>query len=290
MSDWIDFTIAMAFLFTLWVLVPRFNVGYTAALMVGRNPELLARRPDWQKSLHDNRWFLWGCYGMGALSIAALVSLRLGLWSLDQVGWVVPTHIAKDGRGLVALSALVSALVQLGWVSLFMMTWQRRLPLTPRRRATLDVRQFGAHVPSWLWALAVSLMALSLAASAAFAALGGSESRIRWIGFVGQALYLLALLGGALWSVRRRPNLIDSYFGPRYRRYETRGFVWSIAILSALNLLILGVWKLGHVPDPFYFYDLMLLLLPGMFLAGIIWNKLNAPKQARDQGGRERAL
>ena len=285
MSSWIECAIAIAYVFSLWMPLPQYFVSDAVARMTERNPDLLASRPDWQKSLHDNRRFLWACYGIGALLIAALLGLQVGLVPAP----VVKGGAAMGGAGILGLSAFLVPPVQVGWAILFGVTWRRRLPLAPQRRATLEVRQISAYIPTWLWALAISLMLLSLAASAAFAMLGGSASKTGWVFFVGQALLFLILLGAGFWSVRRPPGLFDRYFGPGYRRYGARSFIASGAALSTLNLLLLGWWLMGHPLDPFYLYDVLLLWLPGMALAGAIWHRVNARNQPQDNGGQEQA-
>jgi hypothetical protein len=184
-----------------------------------------------------HRWVHWSYPAWGALSLAALCALQVGLWPRS---WLPP-----DTPKWEALQALNSALLIIGLVyvvacALAFSRWlHQNVPLAARRRATLERRSIGDFVPPAIQYAVYGLVAVHLLVWLWFAVRLDHPTAAFWgaLGFqvVVAGAFLIALLG----AVRRRPGAMDHLFGPAYRRTEVR-----LALAAQLLPLVNGVARL----------------------------------------------
>jgi len=248
MSTWIDFAVYATLIALFFVFLPRSSRQYTLPTIADRNPAWASDHRDVVARLESGGWFLYACYLWAALSIGALLGVKLEL--IGPFDDAVPKwEVLKDlaHTFLIAGAALwsVCALLWFQWV-------RKNVPLAETRRATLKPRVASDYL-ALPWRVTVeTLTVLHLGAWVALSVRGFVDGAdyVRdpdyWFGF---ALVVVATVIFAVVAAvvpRRRPSFADTIFGAGMRRFELR-----VSYLFRLAPLIAGAMLIGK-----YVYDL----------------------------------
>ena len=233
MTDWVDFTIYVAFLVTLWFIQPTTQHKLAIPMLKDRNAEWLAAHPDVVRKLKKRRWNLWLGYVLGTISIGVLASFQFGLWTpppprngTPLLSWMLLWDLT--------MSSMIVALIvggSIGIIGYFRM--KKYIPIAERRRASLERRSLGDFVPRWVRLATYALVIANLLAWVVAAALGAHSSPVFW----SRVVIIFVLSGffyfGTAISVARKPNVFDRIFGRSYRQWEVR-ITFSTQILTPI--------------------------------------------------------
>jgi hypothetical protein len=226
MTDWIDFSVYAAVNAFFWFVMPA-GISRTGLLWaMDRNPRWLSEHPQTAAKLNDNRRYLWTCYVLGTLCLAALAACQLGFWP-QALSAPAPEHwrVLKDVN-----SATVLVAVAFYCVSTFVFgRVSRNVPLADQRQASLEPRTIDDFVPRRFRVATYSLVCGHIAAWLGAGAWLAYTTPSWWanvVKFGGAALAFvvthLVFLGIVRFCVDRRPNTLDRLFGPAYRLREVR--------------------------------------------------------------------
>ena len=279
MTDWIDFAIYVVFLVGLWFVNPTTQQRLAIPMLMDRNAEWMMAHPDFVVRLRKRRWNLWLNYALGAASIAVLASLQFGLWVPEgRHGHPAPMRWAVLWE--LAMASMIVAMVVGGTIGLIgHFRMKKRIPVAPRRQASLKRRSLDESVPRWVQLATYALVFANLAAWITAAVLGAHSSAIFWP----RVVILFALSGffyvGTMASVIRRPNVMDRIFGPAYRQGEVR-YVFSMQILPP----VVGALRLYEEVADTHLLDLSRMMQ--LFLAVfILYAFLRVARLRIDEGG-----
>jgi len=235
MTDWIDYAIYLVFLVTMFFIHPttQRKLAIPMLMLKDRNAEWLAAHPDVARKVEKRRWNVWLGYVLGAISVGALTSFQIGLWTPPPApdGTALPNWVIL--WDLTMASTMVALVVggSIGLVQHFRM--KRHIPIAPRRQATLERRQLSDSVPRWVQLATYTVVIANLAAWVIVAVLGTHSSPVFWsrvaIMFALSAVFYF----GTAVSVGRKPNVFDRIFGPTYRHWEVR-ITFSTQILTPI--------------------------------------------------------
>ena len=219
MSEWVDIVVYAALIVVVWGWFPAWSSQLTVPLIADRNPAWLEDHPDKAQQLVDSRWFRWSCQLWGVTSLLALLAFQFG-------GWPPRLAFLRSARQWEALRDLNSFLLLAGLTfvascALLFVRWlHANVPLSLRRRATLDRRSIDDYVPQPLRYAIYTAIALHLAAWAAVGVMGRYATGAFWGGMAFQVALSGVFLVLMATAVRRRPGAMDRIYGPGYRRIE----------------------------------------------------------------------
>ena len=241
MTEWIDVLLYSGFMAMLWFWIPAAGARFTRAIVEDRNPEWVAAHPEVVDRLAGSRWYLRCSYGLGALSIAILISAQTDLW---PAALSAPVFESEHWRVLSAVHAVLA----ITWLvhavaggAIFTRWLTTHVPLAERRRASLEPRSVDAYVPGGIRLAVHTAVGLHLAIWLAVGALGRhATSATSFWGMLASQFVIAAILVFIVRIiVRRPPNAMDRVFGPGFRRGEVR-----YAFLAQLVPLLNGAARL----------------------------------------------
>ena len=221
MSEWVDIAVYAALIVAVWGLLPAWSSRLAIPVIEDRNPEWLADHPALERHLRESRWFRWSCLIWGAVSLLTIVAFQAGAWprQLAFLRTAPRWEAIKDLNSLLFIAGLIYAAV----CALLFVRWLgAHVPLSSRRRATLERRSLHHYVPVPVQGVVGAAVVLHLASWVVVGVSGGYATSAFWGGLAFQfaiaGVYLLVVVV----SVRRRPAAMDRIFGPRYRQAEVR--------------------------------------------------------------------
>ena len=233
MTDWIDFTVYVLLLACIWIIYPATSRRLAIPMAADRNPEWVAANPELVRRMVQAPWPLRLSYALGAASIAVLASVQVGLWTPPTMhdGSVLPRWIFLWDLSMASLFASIVIGGSIGIVRLIRL--RRRMPVAPRRHASLARRSLDDFVPRWIQFTTYALVVANLIAWVVVALLGLHSSPVFWprvvIVFALSGLFFLGTVG----TIVRRPNAMDRIFGPGNRRGEVR-YTFSMQLLPPI--------------------------------------------------------
>jgi len=234
MTEWIDFAVYAALMLTIWFGIPTTNASLTVSVVADRNPAWLAAHPEAAKKLTNSRWFLWSCHAMGALSLGALLSVTLGMWSPP---FLTPGQGPDRWMVLWNLSTVsgILGVVYFGVCGVLFVRWLHRdVPLAERRHATLERRSINDFVPRGVQLAVYTTVALHLAVWLAVGVLGRYSTPAFWGTLAFQFIISAIFLAFVHAAVGRRPSAADRIFGPGLRGFEVR-CAFAAQLLPLMN-------------------------------------------------------
>jgi CubicO group peptidase (beta-lactamase class C family) len=222
MTDWIDVALYAVLLGIMWFGLPGVNARYALPVIEHRNPDWLAAHHAVARRKAESPWFQRSCLVLGSLSLAALVAVKIGAWpaalsapAFEPERWMVLSDV-------FTMLAMVWVVYFMSAGALFNRWLTREVPLTARRKATLEPRSLDAYVPRPLQLVVFLLVGLHLAAWVVTGVLGLYSTSAFWGTLPFQFVIALILLFIARAIAQRRPNVMDQIFGSAFRRTEVR--------------------------------------------------------------------
>jgi hypothetical protein len=266
MSAWVDLAVYAVFIVSVWGWLPAWSSRLTTAVIADRNPDWVADHPGGGQRIVASRWCRRAGPLWGAFSLLALIALQAAVWP-QQPGFLQTTSKWEALKNLNSALLIVGAIYVAGRAALFYRWLHARVPLSARRRATLERRSLHDYVSRPHQYVVYATIALHLAAWAIVGAAGGHQTPAFWPAFVFQIAISVVLLLVVIGAVRRRPGTIDRIFGPAYRRAEVR-----IAFAAQLLPLFNGVARLFELVagSPLQQVDRFLHLGLVLFLAALV--------------------
>jgi hypothetical protein len=276
MSEWIDLSVYAAMTAMYWFVCARWAPAWALQMVADRNEDWLTGNRERIASLLRGRWlvgsswFMWSCYGWGAISLTVLLAIQVRAWpQLLSASTVGSPHweVLKDAHSALLIVGLLS---YFGVVIVSTRRVHKDVPLAERRRASLIRRSVNDFVPRWLSNATYVLIAVHLAAWLIVGALGLYSLPDFWVRFLGPVVFTGINLAIAHGSVDRR--LSDS-LGFHDRRLGVR-FAFGSLIYSQFMFLL----KLyGEIVGPSFEVDrtmhlaLVLMIVLAMLGLALFW-------------------
>jgi hypothetical protein len=270
MTEWIDFAVYAAMIVAYWFVFARWAQAVAVQMVADRNEDWLAANGESVATLLRGRWmvgstwFLWSCYGWGAVSLAVLLARQIGAWPAflsSQTAGSQPWEVLKDAHAIPLIIGLLCY-----FVIVVASTWliQKDVPLAERRRASLTPRTMHDFVPRWFSIGTYVLVGIHLTAWIIVGVLGLSSSADFWIRFTAPVVFSAIVLLIAHATVDRR---FSDFLGVHDRRIGIRfafGSLIYVQIMFALRLY-------GEIVGPSFDVDrFMHLALVSMLVVAIL--------------------
>ena len=238
MTDWIDFGVYAAFHAMLWFGLPAANARFLMPILADRNPDWLQANPAEAERLARSRWFRVTSAMIGALGLAALLGVQLGVWPEALSAPVFEPHTWMVLSDVNVAVVLVWVVFNMACGALFTGWLERNVPLAERRHATLARRSIDDYVPRGvrrtIYTIVVLHLGLWLIVGVLMGVLGLETSREFW-GMFAFAVAIALIFFLIVRSIAlRRPNVMDRVFGPEYRRTEVR-VAFGAQLLPLMN-------------------------------------------------------
>ena len=221
MSEWVDIAAYAALIGVVWGWLPAWSSQFTILLIADRNPGWLAEHPESERRLMESRWFRWSCLLWGLVSFLTLLTFRFDVWpqQLAFLGAARRWDALKDLNSTL----FIAGLIYVAACTVVFFRWlEANVPLSTRRKATLERRSVHDYVARWLQFAVYAAIVLHLALWTVIGLTGRYTTAAFWGGMAFQFVVSGVLLLFVLNAVHRRPGAMDRIFGPGNRRTEVR--------------------------------------------------------------------
>jgi hypothetical protein len=268
MSEWIDVSVYAAMIASYWLFFAGAARAITLQMVADRNEDWLAANRERAAALVRGRWMLgsgWfrgSCYAWGAISLAGLLAVQLGVSpsSLSSLTAQDPRwEVLKDAHSTLLIIGLF---YYLGMIILSKRLMHKDVPPAERRRASLTPRTIHDFVPRWFTTAVYGIVGVHLASWIVVGVLGLSSTPGFWARFAAPLSFSAVALLIIHASVTRRAS---DFLGVHDRRLGLR-FAFGALIYAQI---VFGLRLYNEVAAPPFEIDRVqhLVLTLGLVLA-----------------------